>query len=130
MPKQAIVRKVADTGKPRQGRPSLRTLFHVTGLPDVQDGDRGRLSEYYPLNRWLQEYSTDSFYRTAPARRTDIKIELKKKLLACTIRDADIIICTIASAAKVNLAPNFHPVVVCIDEDARVSEFKSLILLG
>jgi hypothetical protein len=81
------------------------------------------------LNRWLREYSTDSFYRTDPARRTDIKIELKKKLLAGTIRDADIIICTVASAAKLNLAANFHPVVVCIDEDARVSEFKSLILL-
>ncbi len=49
---------------------------------------------------------------------------------AATIHDQGVIVCTLATAAKVNLARNFSPVVVFLDEVARVGELKSLIQLG
>lgn len=79
---------------------SLATEMHKT-LTNAQPG-----SEWYNLNVWLQEYSTDGFHCTDPARCTEIKLQLND-LLAHTIYDADIIVCTVSAAAKVNMATNF-----------------------
>ncbi len=50
--------------------------------------------------------------------------------MALTIRSADAIVCTLAVAAKVNLATNFRPVIVFLDEAARYPELKTNILFG
>jgi AAA domain len=49
-------------------------------------------------------------------------------LIAKTIQEQDVIVCTLAVVAKVNLANNFRPVVTFLDEAARVPEAKSLIV--
>jgi hypothetical protein len=79
------------------------------------------------LRAMLQEYGR--FHNSDPVIRTQIKLGLSA-LLALTIQDTDVIVCTVAASAKVDVATNFRPVVVYLDEAARVSELKSLIPLG
>jgi superfamily I DNA and/or RNA helicase len=81
------------------------------------------------LRTMLQEYGEHGFHNTESAQRTSIKLALND-LMALTIRSADAIICTLAAAAKVNLATNFHPVIVFLDEAARCTELKTNILFG
>jgi hypothetical protein len=50
--------------------------------------------------------------------------------MALTIRSADGIICTLAAAAKLNLAMNFRPVIIFLDEAACCTELKTSILYG
>jgi hypothetical protein len=60
---------------------------------------------------------------------TQMKSDLSK-LMATTIREADIIVCTVAAAGQTDLATNFRPAVVYIDEAARILELKSLVPLA
>ena len=78
------------------------------------------------LHTALQQYGVQGFYDTEADARAQIKTSLNE-LLALTIREADIIVCTVAAAAKVNLINNLNPAVVFIDECARLPELKCLI---
>ena len=48
--------------------------------------------------------------------------------MALAITNAAVIVCTLAATSKVNLAANFVPVMVILDEAARCTEFKTNIL--
>ena len=85
-------------------------------------------SQEHKLHEMLQEYGQDGFLKTDGATITAIKLALNE-LMAATIKDQDVIVCTLSAAAKDNLALNFTPVVVILDEAARVTELKSLIPL-
>lgn len=50
--------------------------------------------------------------------------------MALTITNADVIVCTLAVALKVNLAANFVPAMVILDEAARCIEFKTTIFFA
>ncbi|KIM96281.1 hypothetical protein OIDMADRAFT_58618 [Oidiodendron maius Zn] len=77
----------------------------------------------------LRDHGDNGFYDTDVATRTNIKLQLDD-LMARTLQEADVIVCTVAAAAKVTLAENFHPTVVYLDEAARVTELKTLIPFG
>jgi hypothetical protein len=79
------------------------------------------------LRAMLSEYGSDGYYGTNAATRTQIKLALNS-LITETIQEQDIIVCTLAAAAKVNLATNFKPVATFLDEAGRVPEAKSLIV--
>lgn len=81
------------------------------------------------LHSTLREYGKVGFYETKVATRTTIKL-LLNQLLAETLQESHVIVCTVAAAAKVNLINNFNPTVVYIDESARLTELKNLIPLG
>lgn len=78
---------------------------------------------------YLKDYGEHGFYDTDVATRTGIKLQLND-LIAQVLQDADIIICTVAAAAKVTLAENFHPTIVYVDEAGRLTELKTLIAFG
>ena len=81
------------------------------------------------LNAKLADYGRDGFRNTDKEHRQSIKEGLNT-LLAATIQSADVIVCTVAAAAKYNLATNFAPSIVVLDEAGRVTEFKSATLFG
>ncbi|TAQ88734.1 hypothetical protein B7494_g2949 [Chlorociboria aeruginascens] len=79
------------------------------------------------LDELLDEYGLFGFNNTSSATRTKIKQGLND-LLAETLAEQDVIVCTLAAAAKVNLATNFKPIMTILDEAGRVPEAKSLII--
>ena len=85
--------------------------------------------ELRQLRAMLEKYGEVGFYDTDVAARTQIKL-LLNQLLAETLQESHVIVCTVAAAAKVNLINNFNPTVVYIDESARLTELKNLIPLG
>lgn len=100
-------------------------LAHVM-TERIQTATEGK---YRELRTMLKGYGEHGFYDTDVAIRTKIKMLLNTLLLE-TLKGTDVIITTVAAAAKVNLATTFTPAVVYIDEAARLTEFKTLIPFG
>jgi hypothetical protein len=94
--------------------------------------DKIRNAETGPLvilRSLLRDYGEHGFYDTDVATRTSIKLQLND-LLAEVLQEADVIVCTVAAAAKVTLVANFDPTVVYLDKAGRLPEFKTLIAFG
>ncbi len=75
----------------------------------------------------LTEYGTDGFENSDAATRTRVRVALHD-LMAETLREQDVIVCTLATTAKVNLAQNFNPVVTFLDDAGRAPEAKSIMI--
>jgi hypothetical protein len=97
-------------------------LISVLGLA-------GTTLELRRLGSILDEYSQVSFYDTDQSTRAQIKV-LLIDLLVATLQNGNIIVCTVAVAAKVNFINNFSPSVIYIDEAVRLTELRTLIPLG
>ena len=86
----------------------------------IQDATDGALQQ---LRCLLQDCGQHGFYETTLDTRIRIK-EALNSLMEDTLRETDIIIWTVAEAAKATPATNFRPSVVYIDESARLTELK------
>jgi RecA/RadA recombinase len=87
----------------------------------------GESQFYRKLRAMLKAYGEDGFHGTPTDQRTEIKVALNT-VLAEVISEADGIVATLAGGAKVNLATNYKPVLVILDEAARVTELKTMIM--
>ena len=117
-------RRIRARGDPR------RVLAHMSLAQAMYDTlETETAPNLVNLRAGLQEYGIDGFAGTLSEQRTEIKLALNE-LMARTIASADVIVCTLAAASKVNLATNFQPDIVILDEAARCTEFKTNILFG
>ena len=80
------------------------------------------------LKTMLQAYAIDGL-NTDPAERTAIKLGLNDVMME-VVRKQMVIVATVAVSAKVNLAQNFHPKLVILDEAARIPELRALMPFG
>jgi hypothetical protein len=71
------------------------------------------------LRSELESYGREGLLNQSSIIYTDIKVGLRK-LMAVTISESDIIVCTVAAAGQPDLAANLRPAVVYIDEAARL----------
>lgn len=127
----AYLAKLTTDHRNARASPDPRRVLHDMSLAHVmnvilQTADN---LQFRWLHELLEEYGGKRFYQADLAIRAKIKVGLND-LMGAAISEADIIVCTVAACADVNLATSFHPVVVYIDEAARLAELKSLIPLA